>query len=343
MPNPLASDLDHILAHTAEVWPEFRGARIFITGGTGFFGCWLLESFAWANDRLGLGAKAVVLTRDAAAFRQKAPHLAAHPAIQFHAGDVRTFDFLPGLFSHVIHAATESSSGLNERDPLSMLNSIITGTRHTLDFAVASGARKFLLTSSGAVYGKQPSEVTHVPETYMGGPDTMDPRSAYAEGKRVAELLCAIYRQRHGLETKIARGFAFVGPYLPLDAHFAIGNFIRDAMEQQPIVVQGDGTPYRSYLYAADLAIWLWTILVHGESCRPYNVGAEEDLTIAELAQVCADGQRVRILRQPQPGATRQSYVPATGRARDELALKTEVPLSDAIRRTREFALEPVR
>jgi dTDP-glucose 4,6-dehydratase len=343
MPNPLAADLDHILSHTAGLWGALRGARLFITGGTGFFGCWLLESFAWANDRLELGAKAVVLSRDAAAFRQKAPHLAGHPDIQFHPGDVRTFDFLPGRFSHVIHAATDSSTGLNERDPLGMFDSIVTGTRHVLDFAVIAGARRFLLTSSGAVYGKQPPEMTHVPETYMGAPDTMDPRSAYAEGKRAAELLCAVYGQRYGLETTIARGFAFVGPYLPLDVHFAIGNFIRDAMEERTITVKGDGTPRRSYLYGADLAIWLWTILVRGESCRPYNVGSEQDLSIAELAAACADGQSVRVLGAARPGQPGPSYVPSTARIRNELGLQHHVGLPDSIRRTRDFALEAVR
>ena len=79
--NPLAPDLDHVLAHTAGVWDELRGARIFVTGGTGFFGCWLLESLAWAWERLRPGrASLTVLTRSADAFRRKAPHLAAHPA-----------------------------------------------------------------------------------------------------------------------------------------------------------------------------------------------------------------------------------------------------------------------
>lgn len=341
MTNPLAQDLDHILAHTEGLWEEIRGQRLFLTGGTGFFGCWLLESFAWANDKLGLGASALVLGRNPEAFAVKAPHLASHPAIRFQVGDVRGFDFPEERFSHVIHAATESTSGLNERDPLLILDSIIGGTRRTLDFAVACGARKFLLTSSGAVYGKQPPGMTHVPETYLGAPDTTNPLSAYGEGKRAAELLCSLYYQQHGLETKLARCFAFVGPYLPLSGRFAIGNFIRDEMAGGPISVRGDGTDVRSYLYGADLAIWLWTILFKGRSCDPYNVGSERAVSIAEAARTVAEagdhGAVVEIEdgRAGRPGSGR--YVPSTMKARIELDLEERVDLRTAVRRTTEW------
>jgi len=336
--NPLADDLDHILKHTSSLWEELKGKNIFITGGTGFFGCWLLESFAWANDKLGLNASSLVLTRNPDAFRQKAPHLAAHAAINFHVGDVRSFDFPKGEFSHIIHAATESSTRLNEENPLLMVDTIVQGTRHTLEFARHCGAKKLLLTSSGAVYGKQPPDLTHIPEDYVGGPDPMDPRSAYGEGKRLAEHLCAIYAKQYGFETKIARGFAFVGPYLPLDIHFAIGNFIRDGLQGGPILVKGDGTPYRSYLYAADLAIWLWTILLRGEPCRPYNVGSAEALTIAELAHVVAriftPPVAVQIAKAATPGQPAERYVPATQRAETELNLHQWITLPEGIQRT---------
>jgi dTDP-glucose 4,6-dehydratase len=335
--NPLSQDLDRILTRTEGRWEELRGQRIFVTGGTGFFGCWLLESFTWANDRLRLEASATVLTRNPEAFRKKAPHLAGHPAVHLLAGDVQSFPFPEGRFSHVIHAAAESGTDLNEANPLAMLDTVIQGARRTLDFAVAKGAGKFLLTSSGAVYGEQPSEMSRIPETYAGAPDPMDPGSAYAVGKRTAELLCAIYHREHGIETKIARCFAFVGPYLPLDAHFAVGNFLRDALRGGPIRVKGDGTACRSYLYAADLAIWLWTILMRGTPCRPYNVGSGEAMTVAQVAACVAQatgGVPVEIAERAETGAPGRRYVPDTSRARAELALCQTVPLVEAVRRT---------
>ena len=338
MENFLARDLDHILAHIEGLWEELRGQRLFITGGTGFFGCWLLESFVWANDKLGLGAKALVLTRNPDAFRQKAPHLASHPSILFHAGDVQSFEFPSGTFSHIIHAATEASAKLNEENPLLMLDTIILGTRRALEFARYCGAKKFLLTSSGAVYGKQPPELTHIQEDYMGGLDTMNTGSAYGEGKRVAELLCTIYAKQFGFEAKIARCFAFVGPYLPLNEHFAIGNFIRDALKGGPIHVNSDGTPHRSYLYSADLAIWLWTILFRGEICHPYNVGSEQEINIAGLANMVADSfqprPEVQIAEKAIPKKIPERYVPSTQKAYLELNLRQTIDLQESIERT---------
>ncbi len=336
--NPLAADLDHVLDHTRTLWDELRGERIFITGGTGFFGCWLLESFLWADEKLNLKAKAVVLTRNPDAFTAKAPHLAQHPSVTLLPGDVRNFKFQKGTFSHVIHAATESSAKLNTKNPLLMLDTIVEGTRHTLDFALECKTKKILLTSSGAVYGKQPAGLTHISEDYPGAPDPLDPKSAYGEGKRMAEHICSLYARQSSIEMMIVRCFAFVGPYLPLDIHFAIGNFIRDGLKGGPIVVKGDGTPYRSYLYAADLAIWLWTILFKGQSCRPYNVGSQNDLSIAELAQIVSQSfkpvRAVEIMRTPTPNKTVERYIPSTQRCSLELELKEFINLPEAIART---------
>jgi len=340
--NRLARDLDHVLAETGGLWEELRGARLFVTGGTGFFGCWLLESLLWANDRLGIGAQAVVLSRDTGAFGRKAPHLVAHPAVTLQRGDVRTFTFPDGAFSHVIHAATTSSAAL---EPRPLFDTIVDGTRRTLEFAHQSGAKRFLLTSSGAVYGRQPPDLGRVPEEYTGGPDPTNLRQVYAEGKRAAETLCGLYADA-ALQPVIARCFAFVGPYLPVDAHFAVGNFIRDALRGGPIRITGDGTPYRSYLYAADLAIWLWTILVCGQPMRPYNVGSEEAVSILDLAHLVARQtgltSGVRTALTPTPGAPAERYVPSTERARAELGLNVRVDLAEALARTIERHRGPV-
>jgi dTDP-glucose 4,6-dehydratase len=338
--NPLSNDLEHILEHTRDLWEGMRGERLFLTGGTGFFGCWLLESFLWANARLNLGAQATVLTRQPQAFVDRVPHLARAEGITLLTGDVRDFPFPAGTFSQVIHAATEASAKLNAENPLLMLDTIVDGTRHALDFARQCGAKNFLLTSSGAVYGRQPADLAHIPVDYPGAPDPLDIKSAYGQGKRLAEHLCALYARPDGMQPKIARCFAFVGPYLPLDAHFAIGNFIRDGLRGGPIVILGDGTPMRSYLYAADLAIWLWTILLRGQAMRPYNVGSDESLSIEEAARRVADqfpaGLGVEIRGKRDPQKAQERYVPDIQRAQIELNLDVWIGMNRSILRTLE-------
>ena len=338
LPRP---DLDHILAHTQGLWEDLRGQRIFITGGTGFFGTWLLESFCHANDQLGLQASATVLTRTPGAFAAKAPHLAKHPALNLHQGDVRSFQFPIGPFAACIHAATEADSRVMASDPLQVFDVNVEGTRHTLEFARQAGVRRFLFTSSGAIYGRQPPELERIPEHFPGGPDPTDTQSLYGipgEAKRAAEALCVLYALKFGLQCVIARCFSFVGPHLPLDGKFAIGNFIRDALTGGPIRVEGDGTPIRSYLYAADLTIWLWTILLRGTNAHAYNVGSETGLPIAALAQAVCDcvtpSPPLHIALAANPGQRPSRYVPSTLKAQADLGLRESVDLSDAIRRT---------
>jgi dTDP-glucose 4,6-dehydratase len=341
--NRLWHDLELIRSATHELWEEMRGQRLFLTGGTGFFGCWLVESFCHVNRELGLEAQATVLSRDPAKFAAKCPHLADDSAITLLQGDVRDFDFPAGEFRYVIHAATEASLKQSQERPLEMLSTILAGTERTLEFAAQSGARKLLLTSSGAVYGKQPQGVTHVPESYTGAPDPLEPASVYAEGKRASELLCALHQEAAAakgveFEAKVARCWAFCGPHLPLDAHFAIGNFIGDVLAGRPISIGGDGTPRRSYLYVADLTIWLWTILFRAPALVPINVGSAHDVSIRELAEIVAatlaPATEILIAKHAVPGAVPARYVPSVARAEEMLGLRETVGLEEQIRRT---------
>ncbi|MDB5913949.1 MAG: putative dTDPglucose 4,6-dehydratase [Ramlibacter sp.] len=330
-------DLDAVVAACDEVWPALRGARLFITGGTGFIGCWLLETLTRANDRHGLGVQATVLSRNPAAFASKLPHLASHPVLSWHQGDVGSFEFPAGEFSHVIHGATDASADLNENNPLQMFDTVLDGTRRTLEFAAAKKAARTLFMSSGAVYGNQPWEMTNVPESYVGAPNCLDARATYAEAKRAAEMLCAIYAKQFGLQVAIARIFALLGPYLSLDIHFAAGNFIRDAMAGKEIVVKGNGLPERSYLYAGDLTVMLWHLLVRAPSLVPFNLGSDQSISVADLAKLTGRliGNRpVTILGAADKGWNLGRYVPDTSRIRTQLGLARTVSLEESIRRT---------
>ncbi|MDQ2832494.1 MAG: NAD(P)-dependent oxidoreductase [Acidobacteriota bacterium] len=328
-------DLELVLSETRPLWEEMRNQRIFITGGTGFFGRWLLESFLFANRRLELNAQATVLSRDPDSFSRRAPHLGADPAITLVQGEVRGFVQPTGDFAYVIHAATDVAA-ITER-PTDRFASIVDGTATVLGFAATHNTRKFLLTSSGAVYGKQPSELSHIPETYIGSPDVLHASSVYGEGKRASELMCALHAECSAMEIKIARCFAFAGPCLPLDGTFAIGNFIRDAIEGGPIQIGGDGTSVRSYLYAADLAIWLWTMLFRAPSMQAFHVGSEDAISIGDLAKLVAKTLNPRVeinlAKQPAPGVAGTRYVPSTEGTRAVLQLHQTVGLEEAIRR----------
>jgi nucleoside-diphosphate-sugar epimerase len=342
MPAPLSNeDLDLVLQHTGPLWDEARHRRFFLTGGTGFFGCWLVESFCHINQKLELNASITILSRDPKSFAAKCPHLVSNPAVSLHAGDVRTFDFPSGDFDYTIHAATEARARQLRDEPLEMFSTMAAGTQRVLEFATTHQSRKFLLTSSGAVYGPQPPEITHVSENYSGAPNPLNPAHLYGEGKRVSELLCATFQNQTGIECKIARCWAFCGPHLPLNEHFAIGNFIGDVLAGRPIDIQGDGTPRRSYLYAADLAVWLWTILFRAPALQPFNVGSANDVSILELARIVAavvnPKSEVRVARQAQPGTQPTRYVPNVDRARALLGLVETISLEESIRRTAEW------
>ncbi|WP_025560575.1 NAD-dependent epimerase/dehydratase family protein [Sphingomonas sp. UNC305MFCol5.2] len=323
-------DLAAIDKALAPLWPRLSGARIFMTGGTGFIGRWMLEALA----RSGINVEVTLLSRDPDAFATRAPHLATRFGLV--KGDTASFVAPATDYTHVIHAAIDARAALNANDPRRMFETIVHGTRRALDLAADSEARFFFL-SSGAVYGPQPWEVTHVAEDWRGGPDPCDPVSAYSEGKRAAETLCAIYAKQFGLGVINARIFALLGPLLSLDVHFAAGNFIRDAMAGRTIHVAGSGEAVRSYLYAADLAVWLWALLIEGEPGAVYNIGSEEAVSIADLARRTASllgGPGVEILGKPDPGWNPGRYVPSTARIRAELGVTATTGLDDAIRRT---------
>jgi nucleoside-diphosphate-sugar epimerase len=335
-------DLEHIYQNTQDIWESFRGKSIFVTGGTGFFGKWLLESFIYMNEKLSLNARITTLTRNPEEFLKEYPFYKEHTkTVRFVKGDIFNYDFnLDEKFQYVIHAATAASELLNKSNPLLMMDTITIGTRRVLDFAITQPLDGFLFVSSGAIYGKQPWNVSNIREEYCFNIDINNPNSAYAEGKRIAELYCSTYFEKYKLPIKIARCFAFVGPYLPLDTHFAIGNFINNAIKNEDIIIKGDGSTIRSYMYASDLMVWLWKILLKGEINQPYNVGSDEGIPIKQLAEkisnISGGKVAIKIVGLPVQKENIDIYCPSITKA-NTLNAQINIQLNKSIEKTIKF------
>jgi dTDP-glucose 4,6-dehydratase len=332
-------DLDFVMREVADLWPQMKGARLLVTGATGFFGRWLLESLFWADEHHGLGVRVTALSRNPEAFLDAAPHVAG-PNLSWRKASVANLaaDAFDGeRFDMVLHLATEADMQATRANPRAAIGVITEGTRRTLDVAARTGARRFLFTSSGAVYGAQPPDMERLSEADSAAAGPSDGRSPYAlpgEAKLQAEQMCA---ERDGLGAVIARCFTFAGPALPLRGKFAFGNFMGDALEGGPIRITGDGTNVRSYLYAADLCVWLWTILLRGAPGRPYNVGSERAVTLRQMAEAMAaelGAPGIEVAKAPTPGAAPDRYLPSTERARAELGLRETFRVAEIIQRT---------
>lgn len=333
----LLEDVAAMFEQAGFLWEKLRNSRLFITGGTGFFGCWLLESLLHANRMLSLNVKVVILTRTAAAFRLTHPHLAKDDAVLLHTGDVTSFDFPEGDFTHVIHAASELSLS-NQPNPADLVESTIKGCRRVMKLATDRSVTSVLYTSSGAVYGPMTAGRIDLGEDNFLSQLPLSRCGAYGEAKRVGEMVCVLDGEAAGVDVKIARGFAFLGPYLPVDSHLATASFLHSALSGRDIVIRGHGQTVRSFLYGADLAQWLWTILLNGSHARPYNVGSDFPVTIKSLAEytvaACSSISKVRVLKQLEPGLEPEVYLPDIQRARDELGLEVYTALDKALRRS---------
>lgn len=340
-------DLEHIFQNTHDVWESFRGKSIFLTGGTGFFGKWFLETFLYGNHILKLNTKIYVLSREPEYFLEQFPFFKNQNLIEFIKGDVISFVSSNTDIDFIIHAATEASASLLKSMPVEMMDTIILGTRQVLNFARnQKNLKGILLTSSGAVYGKYSNlDMFGFKESDNASIDFTSPNSSYSEGKRIAELYFASYCQEYNIPAKIARCFAFVGPHLPLNKHFAIGNFIGNINKSENIIIKGDGKTIRSYMYASDLIIWLILILVKGKVGSHYNVGSNSPKSISEIAHLVSEynsNSNVVISNSDANGAV-DIYFPNTDKFLLDFPNLKKIELSDAIEKTIKFYMRDER
>lgn len=340
----IRQDLDFILEKT-KGWDDLKNSRIFLTGGTGFFGKTLVGSYAHANEQLGLNAEMLVLTRDIESVKTNQPSLYHTPGVTWVEGDIQSFEFPDGQITHIIHAASELNSA-NPKAPLDLLTTTYKGAQRIIKLGGEKKSKSILYTSSGAVYGTNYHRPS-IAENHGVYHRELTPNNTYAEAKRHTEMLFAAFAKNQNTEIKIARCFAYIGPHLPLDGHFAASNFLKCALECKNIIINGTGANQRTYMYTADLGVWLWTILLKGKNCRPYNVGSDHAVTIADFARMIAEQSKDAIqVQMPNAYSSNYSddiYVPDVSRAITELGLGTYHNLEKSIQRTMLHHLEKPR
>ena len=333
----LEQDLDAALERTRSFWTDMDGARLLLTGATGFVGTHMLESVRHARARAGANVRVVAPARNPERLYSRLPWTRDAAWLQVVTGNVHRFALPPGAIDLAIHSANTASPAEIADDPLAIARMVVEGSSRTYALAAAAGARRVLQLSSGSVSGAHYVPSKPITEDDAGVPEGNAPAERLARAKRDAEqALLSAAREPGAPAVMFARGFALGGPWLPLDSAFAFGNFLGAAMRGGPVIVSGDGTPVRSYLYSADMVVWLWTLLLRGESGRAYNVGSEFAVTIGELAHRIAAlvGGTVEVAGVPAAGARAHWHVPDLTRVRGEMGLEETVPLNDAIVRT---------
>jgi dTDP-glucose 4,6-dehydratase len=331
-------DIDHVFKVVGNNWKKLSNQRLLITGGTGFIGKWMLSTFLHANRELNLSAKVVVVSRNPESFLKNFPNLRDCNDICWVKKDIR--ELTPedcGECSFSIHSATDVNDYNNS---VEIFDSCVLGTKRVLNaMNLYRGRKRMLLLSSGAVYGQIPSNVERISEDSYREFNLIETEQDYAASKRVSEFQSLTYASENpGFEVAIARCFSLVGPYLSLNKNFAISDFIRSAINNEDINIYGDGTPLRSYLYAADLSHWLWKILFDAPTGRSYNVGGSKSISILELAlkvnTLIGSSGRIKILKKLDLNNFHHSYLPSLNRIFTELNLSEAFSLDQAIIKT---------
>ena len=322
-------------------WSELKGESIFVTGGSGFIGSALLYSLIESNKRCNLKIKVTVLSRKVNSFKLKHPKIEKCDFISLLEGDVRNFDFPDEKFSKIYHLATTSASEtFNGEDQLRKYKTLVEGTERILQFAAECGANKIIFTSSGVVYGQLPIGIKNVSETYLGSPDTSSSSSALGQGKRSAEFLISYYSEKYRFDFVILRCFSFVGPSLPLKLHYAIGNFVNDALYNETINIKGDGKAHRSYMDVNDLTVWLLKFMSTSCKHKIYNVGSDKTLSMLSLAKtiqkIISPYKEIKVFGDSSHSIgnfSRNYYAPNIDRAKNELSLDLWISLDESIMR----------
>ena len=309
-----------------------------ITGGSGFIGTWLTLSWVYAHKKFGGNGRLLVTSRNSASNRHLIDSIHPSAPVTYVDSDIREL-VIPPEFQNslLVHAATPASDELNRSDPDLMLSIIVDGQKQLLRESTRINVKRFLFLSSGAVYGPQPLDLPNLREEMFNVVNHSSSNSAYSEGKRLSEEMGIKASTESGLQFVTARLFAFLAPYLPMDTHFAAGNFLSQATSNLKITIRSGGGSQRTYQYASDMVSWLWILLVGGQAGDAYNVGSDQEVSILGLAQTIQNQVSPRVDLEVLGVDTPENvsrYVPSIEKMKHQFGLTNHVALESAIRKT---------
>lgn len=336
--------IDLVVAHrnhlrqlfTAHPVDELRGSRLFLTGCTGFVGYWILSAIDVLNEA-GYDIRAQALSRNPAGLFERHPIFRENRWLEVCGGDVESFDAPNNGFDLLMHGSVAFQTGMRSRDDaLGYLAGVGPSTRRILEYALDRGVQRALLLSNRDVYADHGDPIAPISEAdgtfghRLGS--NVTPRRVKQLGLSLAETVAWAVREEYGLDVVVARGFFFCGHGLP--ARDKLMDFFVEANEAPRLTVMSDGSAIRGYLYGADLAVWLLTMLVRGKPGCAYNVGSDEVSTLLRIGEKIRDrfapGKPVLPLHiYPSPGLERS--VPDLTRARKELGLEVWTKLDESI------------
>ncbi len=309
---------------------KLKNKNIFVTGGTGFFGIWLLNLFKILNNN-GYKIQVTLLSRDPEKFIVQNPQYNSVDWLHWEKGNVLNYLIPSNPFDLFIHGASDTKPEAMSKPSLVFQN-IVFGTQHVLEHAVLCNCKRVLIISSGAVYGEVHADIDFITEDVNTAPVTNKTENAYGEAKRASEMLAACFAKENSLEIVIARCFAFAGS--GLGKHLVLNQLIEQALSEKDILIKGMGLPRRSFLHGKDLAMWLLKLLIDGSPNGLYNVGSDKVYTIKELAELVKNiinPMKKIVVLGSQMQETRMNYIPSIKKAK-EIGLDVWTTLEESIK-----------
>lgn len=321
-------------------YEKLNGASVAVTGAGGLVGSYLMRALDAVRRSHALDLTLIALCRDPERARQQLSGIEALNCLEYDATLPLSAAFRA---DYILHAAANAHPLAFSSDPVGTLQANILGTMELLERARGTGAR-FILFSTGEIYGEKPELLGGFDEHTFGALDPMTPRACYPEGKRAAEALCAAYHSQYGVDALAARLTYIYGASITNSNSRADAQFLRRALAGEDIVLKSDGAQLRSYCYVADAVSALLTLMLRGEAATAYNVANPACVaSIREYAETLAELAGVRVRFELPPERERRGYSTVTRAVLDptrltSLGWRAEYPLREGLRRTLEIA-----